>query len=245
MKTGTWIAHLFFVIFWVSLAVTFTCTVGCKDNSEWPEVYPPVIIGNVLIHMDTDTLAYLSGDTVSASGFAVVTDQDGRVIPGRKVNFTLSEPFGLIEFTDPIRRDTTNALGRVEFNFRALAANPRAGHNTITATVVYHSSQWVIAVAPASDPQGTVSFALEADTLVLTGSSSPDSIRISLLARDRMNSPMANVSVGVSVSGGSRLFLPATNTVGMSSAWWHLPRTPGTFYVRAHGAVDSVVVVQR
>jgi hypothetical protein len=221
---------------------------GCSTNKNNTNPGGGDGVGIVIIQMTTDTLAYLPGDSVSAAGSVVVTDAQGRVMPNVKVNISLSESFGLIEFVDQSRRDTTNSLGRVEFIFRAYAANPGPGHNTITATVGNKSAQWLMVVQPAQDIIAQINIVLDKREVAVS-QARPDSVQVTVAILNQNRVGIPNITVTLGATGGLLTQLPVTNASGVANTWWYSYGTSdGWYYLNARAgqmtAVDSIRVTR-
>jgi hypothetical protein len=239
---------------WVGIAVLagLLCLLaGCEDVKEkcndcggWPWIG----VSNIIIQMDSDTLFYLPGDTVTSRGFVVVTDHVGSVLPNAVVRFSLSENFGSIEFVDQARRDTTNAIGRVEFLFRACAANPGPGYNTITATSEGVSAQWWIAVMPETDIFSRYWFHVTVvpNRLVLSPPLFADSTLVTLTLTDSRGNPThewnPNELIRLSSCAGGWTAFPDFDSTGTTFTWWHLVQNPGTCCVFFRNDSACVVV---
>jgi hypothetical protein len=247
MKSAKRFAQMLFVSFWIWVAATSVFLVGCKDDSTPPDDTRPWCPGNIILQMDTDTLAYLPGDTVTAQGFVIVTNQQGLVVPNIKVALSKSEQFGAIIFEDSVRRDTTNSVGRVQFFFQAFASNPGPGHNTITATVGACSTQWVLAVVPETDILSRYRYhiSVNPNRLHLAPPYYADSTLVTLTFTDSRGNPTQdwtpNELVRLSSCAGGWNAFPDFDSTGTTSTWWYLEQNPGTCCV--YVGHDSACVV--
>jgi hypothetical protein len=222
MKKMSWAAALILMIL-VALGV------GCSTKSTDVPGGGNKTVGNIIIQMDTDTLAYLPGDTVVSQGFVLVTDQQGLVMPDVKVAISLSENFGAIEFVDPTRRDTTNSTGRVDFYFKAWASDPGSGHNTITATSGGKTVTWEMAVQPATDVISQIIITLDKHEVTVT-QAKPDSVLVTVTIQNVDHNGIPNVNVRLSSSGGLIAPLPPTNSSGISTTHWYSYGTSEGYY---------------
>jgi hypothetical protein len=87
---------------------------------------------HVYMLIDNNSLTMYPLDTVSTTFSVLVTNEYHGNEPGVKVNLTLANPLlGYIEFTDPLRRDTTDMFGQVHGVYHTWAA----GCNNVVAEV--------------------------------------------------------------------------------------------------------------
>jgi hypothetical protein len=196
-------------------------------------------VASVQIHMDTDTLNFLPGDSARCNGWAVVKDGYGNTVEGVRLMLSLEHPFGFIEFVDSQRRDTTDQTGRVYFRF--LTYN-QAGDNTIVAAVGAIRDTWRLVVRQIHYPAASLRLYVIPNTLT-TDSTFNDSVQVRVNVSDYLSAPLPGVPVDVTYTSGRMDTLALTDSNGSSSAWWH-PTQFGLCVITAstEGLLDSAVV---
>ncbi|MFZ5434321.1 MAG: hypothetical protein ACOZB3_11200 [Calditrichota bacterium] len=188
--------------------------VGCEEEDQSPRDSPP-LAPSIQIVMDSelDTIEYYPGQVATAKGLVLVLDGDGQGIAQVKVTLLLTEPFGSIEFLDPILRDTTDESGRVPFRFRA----EQTGVQTINAYCAGRRAEKTIVVR---DGPPYLHITVDPDTLIL-GPGLPDS---SLVTVCWYGFPLP--SFGFNYGEGTFRFVSEDST-NYLAGWW-FPECCGT-----------------
>jgi hypothetical protein len=212
---------------------------GCQDQIETER--PPTSPGEVFrIVMDTDTLVSQHSDMVSSRGYVIAADGMGWLWVNTKIALSLSENFGAIEFADPIRRDTTNSDGRVDFYFRIFESRPVPVHNTITAYFEGRRVEWNMTIMPPSPELAALQAWADPD-VVTAGDSTEIIVRLS----DNFGNAFAGFDSVWKSDGNLIVLMPPTNALGESRSHWTLPVDPGSYFlvVGAGAFRDSVWAV--
>jgi hypothetical protein len=218
--------------------------VGCQDKWQEPERHGCGDgNGALVIQMASDTLVCWQGDMASIIGWVQALDCYGEPAPDFHVSLNLSQPFGSLEPLNGDLGHTTNQDGRVEFRY-LLHTTPTAGSQVITAEVGGVGTQWVLAFGPTTGMMYRAAMTVDPDTIhLLTDVPFSDSTLVSVTVSDAQNTPPAcpEFSLPIWVLQGVLDPYPTLDSIGSTTAMWHLPRYPGTYYV--HALHDSVRVV--
>jgi len=195
--------------------------VGCDEKSSGGgDNNNGTTPGSVQIVLGTvnDTLRFLPGDSASTAVTVIVSDQQGRALPGVKVSLALDDAnLGYLEWADDNLRDTTNSLGRVNATFRTYA---RAGAQIISATVGSLTDTRVLTILQAANSICFLNMVV-ADTLLDANPVVEDSTQIILTITDCEYRGVEGVSLDLRANGG-RLIPPApTDSTGRTTTWWY------------------------
>ena len=225
-------------IAWTLFAATFAALLwfGCDDEDE-PEP-PPHGLPTVQIvpEIHNDTLRFFTEDSVYFAITIIVINSQGRAYPGQKVDITLSDPsLGVLEYVDPLLRDTSNALGRVNCRFYAHA---QAGEQTITASAGGLVDTLAMTLIEVARPLS--GFTLTSDRPHDTIYVAPDSelvIHFTAYFADGSGNPRTEFNgmfISSSATGGQlERFTVFAN--GLSTSTWSFLNQYGTFQARIFG----------
>jgi hypothetical protein len=219
------------------LVLALLLLAGCEDEQK--DSPPPHRTVRVSISIPYDTLAYLPGDSVSTVVTVAVTNLASQPLAGVKVRVTLSDTIhaGLV-FRDTLRRDTTNAGGRVELFYLAW---PMSGSlsNMITATAEGVTDSHSIYLRQ-SGYESILNVRVDRDHLQLSGIDSAQ-VRVTLSVSG--GRPAEGQVIALTASGGRLDPLPLTDSNGVARTYWHAV-TVGQFwiYARYHALTDSAGV---
>jgi len=232
MKRASWATALLLIIVMI-------IGLGCASDKEGGTV-GGTEVGSVQIILATDTLQFIPGDSASAPGFIVVTDREGRVMQGQRVNISLAPAIGYIEYSNTTLKDTTNEYGRVEFYFRSYN---QSGNTTITAAIGNKSASWPLAVLPMTVLISRVNITLSADSIYVPPATE-DSAFVTVSVTDSSGNGVPNLQVNLSASGGRLIPLAPTDASGRATTWWFTNHQQGHFTLRvgAGGLSDSTTV---
>ncbi|MBK6765913.1 MAG: hypothetical protein IPG71_06160 [bacterium] len=205
--------------------------VGCDEKSSGGgDNNNGTTPGSVQIVLGTvnDTLRFLPGDSASTVVTVIVSDQQGRALPGVKVDLSLADAnLGYIEWADDNLRDTTNSLGRVNATFRTYA---RAGAQIISATVGGLTENRVLTILQAANSICFLNMVV-ADTLLDANPVVEDSTQVILTITDCDYNGVPGVSLDLRANGG-RLTPPLpTDSTGRTTTWWFNNGQFGTFTI--------------
>jgi hypothetical protein len=209
-------------IAWIFCAAAFAALLwfGCDDEED--KVTPPIrpeLSVQIVTGATNDTLWFVHSDSASTTVTIIVIDSRGNARSGQQVNVWLSDSsLGLIEYSDPNLRDTTNTHGRVNAVYRSFA---REGDQIITATAGGWTSNRVLVIRQLPQGIATVTFETDCDSII-ADPNGPDSCEICVTLRDAANHPIPDVSFNVSATGG-RLTIPQpTDSNGRSCFYWFI-----------------------
>ncbi|MBU0507582.1 Ig-like domain-containing protein [bacterium] len=235
MKKLPWVAAAALLIILMALGL------GCSEKkSTSPGTEGGV--SAIQIWLPTDTLRFLPGDSAIAEGWVLVKDQAQRGIPGVQVDISLTQPFGVIEFSTSTR-DTSDVNGRVYFRFRSYN---QTGLQIITASTGGRTDQWQLAVLQAAEVVADLTVSLSKPLLEI-----PRGIRDSVLVTVSISDPNGNgisdVVLPLVATGGQFAPLPPTNPSGFAETWWYFLNRFGSFTitVRAGGQQDTASITVR
>ncbi len=208
---------------------------GCDGDGDITHCGGPERVGSILIFMPTDTLAFLPGDTASVDGWALVTNDAGRVMSHVTVSLSLlPESFGSLELLGAMG-DMTNELGRVYFRFHSFE---QTGITTIRAQVEDKEDLWVLTVLPSQSRLAhvTIAFASPEDS---AGLHSPDdSLAVCLTLADSSNQGIPGIIFPLRSSGGRLSPIGPTDASGEACCWWYLMGLEPGFHCLTFASVD-------
>lgn len=181
----------------IALFAAWLFIIGCDNEGSDPAttLEPMAWLNSVEVYIPEDTLWFTQGDSARTNFAVIVTDGDGIVMEGVRVNVTLGNPHcGFIDFLNTNLRDTTNAQGRVEMRYTAVGI---AGDVTISATaggVGDHATLVCRAIGTVS--VGSVDLSLGVDTLLFTqGETSSTPVTIGV--RDTEGNPLQRTRIAI------------------------------------------------
>ncbi len=239
--------HIRWAALFVAVVAMLLSGVGCEQKSTGDNNQNGGSIGSIQIVTGAinDTLEFLPADSASTTVTIIVSDDNGNVMRDVKVDISLANAnLGVIEYVDTDRRDTTDAVGRVNAVFRTFA---RAGDQIITASAGGRTATRTLFIREQDD-------AINGLTLVITpkqleaSPSVEDSAQISVTITDAANRGVRNVALTLRASGG-RLVIPSvTDSTGKTSTWWYNNRQFGEFTITVQAgsitATDTVTVTE-
>jgi hypothetical protein len=224
-----------------ALAVLVAAYFGC-EKPEPPIVEPPVGPGRVEVYFFDDTLRiHPAPPYPDAPGFAIVIDDNGRVMRGEVVDLSVAPShMGNIEFANTALGDTTNDQGRVEFYFRS---NGIPGVVHVTGSVGEASGTDSLSVVISGQTIGSIWINIS-KPLLHVGRGHPDSTLITVCVKDSWEEGIPGVTIRLSVPSGRICPLPAlTDSTGCARFWWW-PDCCGFVcaYIEWGGVLDSACV---
>ncbi|HEY3294780.1 MAG TPA: hypothetical protein VGL38_05045 [bacterium] len=220
--------------------------VGSLTDTAWAVVdsfpYDQVASVQIVMRTDSDTLRFFPGDSAWAEGFVQVRDLQGRAVPNAQVDVSEAESFiGFLTFPDS-SRDTTNALGRVNFTFQS--NQQTAGYTVLHAACGGHEDNQPLWVRPSPYVPGSLMVQVSPDTLHAHGTVR-DSVMVAATVVDTSNIGIPGATVHFWASAGHLSSFAPTNASGRTLGYWH-PGGYGTFFVAGSFAsllsVDTLVV---
>jgi hypothetical protein len=196
--------------------------VGCDYESDLDQ--PPSPPWWSPLSLGIDTLYFLPVDSASTTVTIIVSDQDGNVMQGVKVNVSLDNPeLGYLEFLDTDLRDTTNAQGRVDLLFTAIGT---VGDMVFTATAGDIVQTRALAIREFELLAVSLQITMTPDSIVAAQGDTV-STEICVLVMDPDGNGIEGISIPISTQGGRLQPLPATNNSGRACTDWILEATQG------------------
>jgi hypothetical protein len=219
------------------LAAALLCLYACKSRTvHGPDDHQPQVPAGVRVVMETDTLYFHQSDSVAIRGYATVGDDWGYAMPGVRVNLTLSEHFGYLEYLSRELRDTTNDSGRVDFRFRA-------AYQFSPASNIIHAYCWfghppdgrdTIWVVPNSPRVAHLDVVASKETIYVTRPNE-DSLVVTVSIADSGGVGIPNIRLVLQTNGGRFGVFPRTDSAGVSSVWWWTNNDPpGHYFFTVH-----------
>ncbi|MCC6476490.1 Ig-like domain-containing protein [bacterium] len=231
----------------VTLVAVLLALVGCEKKSTSSGDGGGQVVGSVqlvLPDLQNDTLRFLPGDSASTRVLVIVTDNNGLVMSGVKVNFTLADAeLGSIQWSDASLQDTTNAAGRVNAVFQTFGI---AGDQIIAASAGSKFDQKFLVIRESDDVISRLDLTVNR-MQIEANESIEDSIQVTVTITDNLNNGIEGVSLPLRATGGRIIPLPPTDAGGRAQSWWYNNGQFGffTLSVAAAGLIDSAVVEVR
>lgn len=206
---------------------------GCHKSSTSPKTEPSPepggpVVRYVGISMDQDEVHCWWDDSVTLRGSVFVNDTNRRPMQHVCVRFSMSYPLGAIAYEDTVRRDTSNWNGILPFRWTFGCPRFRFGYNTVYATVRDCTAFWMLWFESSdNDWLSTMQAQVSPETLRLSPLGQTDSVRVQAQLMDQFRYGWPEIVLPFRANGGRPVSLPATDTSGSTSIWWHPPRLPG------------------